>query len=151
MIEDWHQFHNACLKNDEIYQQRLLEENQVSQPLSTAFKQEDIEHLDTAFEPQDEDRDPQNFAVADDAASGHNTSEDEDDMDDKIPLTNLKEKSDSKIKPRKRGRPKLKEKEIADRLEDSIRTRKRAEVCTICGKFIKNMSEHMRIHNNDRR
>ncbi|XP_055625308.1 zinc finger protein 189-like isoform X2 [Toxorhynchites rutilus septentrionalis] len=41
---------------------------------------------------------------------------------------------------KKRGRPK-----------EAIRNAKRAEVCTICGKCIKNMTEHMRIHNNEKR
>lgn len=47
--------------------------------------------------------------------------------------------SDKKPGQRKRGRPK-----------EEKRT-KRVEVCTICGKFIKNLPEHMRIHNNEKR
>lgn len=47
--------------------------------------------------------------------------------------------SDNKPSKRKRGRPKEEKRP------------KRVEVCTICGKFIKNLPEHMRIHNNEKR
>ncbi|XP_055594186.1 zinc finger protein 235-like isoform X2 [Uranotaenia lowii] len=35
--------------------------------------------------------------------------------------------------------------------KDLSKGEKRTDVCSICGKFIKNMTEHMRIHNNERR
>lgn len=169
LIVEWHQFHKACLKNDEIYQQRLSElldnkaqeqESLDSQTLSAVFKQEEFDNntddpidgeLDSDYVPHDEERDSLGSNVANDVSSGHTTSEDEDAMAAKEPPTKQKKKSDLKVIPRKRDRPKLKNKETTDGVEEVIRNRKRAEVCAICGKFIKNMTEHMRIHNNERR
>ncbi|XP_065078014.1 zinc finger protein 691-like [Ochlerotatus camptorhynchus] len=166
LIEGWHRFHNTCLKNDEIYQRRRSElfesavqkqENQVSRSLSTDFKQEELENsaedpidddLDPDFEPLDEDQEEERYSVAV-VGSAYTTSEDE--MAEKVQPIKRKEKSDSKVIPRKRGRPKVKDIEDADGTDVVMKSRKRAEVCTICGKFIKNMTEHMRIHNNERR
>lgn len=123
------------------------------------------EHLDPDYDPKettsDEDDDACDDAAVDDrdddsdfdVGSEYSTYEYEvlESESDAKARSNKKKKdykADSKtaISTSRRGRPRLK---TAD--DATSKVAKRAEVCTICGKFIKNLTEHMRIHNNERR
>ncbi|XP_062535393.1 zinc finger protein 691-like [Armigeres subalbatus] len=167
LVEEWHRFHTSCVKNNEIYQRRVQEKEDHDKADSVHHNLEEsseLEQIDIkSFKPveEDEENDPD--------FDPNGLSDNEDDDDDggdvgsvyeyEILETEMKLEAESKSKietisddkedpkPRasKRGRPRTKS------LDDTSRAAKRAEVCTICGKFIKNLTEHMRIHNNERR
>lgn len=170
LIEEWHRFHTSCLKNDEIYQQRIQENinadklNEIVVPMR--LKQEQLDTIGGEESVQDEydpDYDPQVSSNED--YGNYNNAEDDENSDEEggseystyeyevlelesAPKAKSRKgnKTDSKPLSTRRGRPRVKP------LDDpTSKTTKRAEVCTICGKFIKNLTEHMRIHNNERR
>lgn len=178
-IEEWHNFHQVCLRNDEIYQQKQLQ--QQTRPQKEEYCERDQESGTTTVEIEislkQEDGDEGDFEGSADEDLTFEPVEvlDEGNGSDSSSEQEIAESSNKKVPLKKRGRPrkanfekdveaaKLDEdyeedtdtdKKIAKRKRGRPKEEKRAkrvEVCTICGKFIKNLPEHMRIHNNEKR
>nr|XP_019555400.2 zinc finger protein 569-like [Aedes albopictus] len=176
LIENWHRFHTSCLENDEIYHQRVQALHQANKSnelvLSVELKEERLdtattgdenppteEHLDPDYDPKESTSDEDDDACDDrdddsdfDVASEYSTYEYEILESESDAKARSRKKKDNKADSKtvtstcRRGRPRLKTVDDA-----TSKVAKRAEVCTICGKFIKNLTEHMRIHNNERR
>lgn len=174
-IEEWHSFHQVCLRNDEIYKQQQQQQSQKVESeeqnlqddckiaIELTMKEEkngdDFEGStdddgDLPFEPVEVLGEDIGSDTSSKAESSEISADKSYSPNRKVPLkkrgrprkeNSVKEdyeedsESDTKSAKRKRGRPKEEKRP------------KRVEVCTICGKFIKNLPEHMRIHNNEKR
>ncbi|XP_053688476.1 zinc finger protein 184-like [Sabethes cyaneus] len=176
-IVDWHNFRECCLRNDGLYLKLLSEVSsvddgllQVSETAGNDIEPDEPKQEETTADcneaaGEDDDDD-------DDDDDDHNSTRIdfyEVDLEDQKPEPESLEDSSSKIPLKKRGRPrkenttkkpnvpKSQVSEICEtgkkrgRPKLAVKSERRAEVCPMCGKFIKNMSEHMRIHNNEKR
>lgn len=179
-IVDWHNFRECCLRNDGIYLKLLSDVSSEDQELllqsgtvKNGIEAEEPKKELTADHQEAADDDERNSTAIDfyevdiegrrSSASYNNEQDQQPEQESNevlfpsnIPLkkrgrprkdnTNQKsivpksQASEIYKTGKKRGRPKL-----------AVKAERRAEVCPMCGKFIKNMSEHMRIHNNEKR
>ncbi|XP_058464778.1 putative zinc finger protein 840 [Malaya genurostris] len=178
-ILEWHRFRECCIRNDEIYQKLALQvitqnltqtvdlptDYDIERP-KQEYAENDVEQMDNTDDPhfseeclydmQYEDSTSATIIDLPDHSETESICEDKLSVLSKIPLKKRgrpkntkhgnqeaaceRDNSDFSTSSKKRGRPKL-----------TVKTERRVEVCTICGKFIKNISEHMRIHNNEKR
>ncbi|XP_055534457.1 zinc finger and SCAN domain-containing protein 12-like [Wyeomyia smithii] len=180
-ILDWHNFRECCLRNDGIYLKLLSEVSSVDQELLLGLntakhvirtdkpKQEEVtEDYQEPIDNENRNSSPIDFYEVEIEERGGSTSYDND--HEQQPEQESIEEFPSKIPLKKRGRPRkervnrepcvkqqpnasevVKTGKKRGRPKLAVKTERRAEVCPMCGKFIKNMSEHMRIHNNEKR